>query len=210
MVTSDDPSSREVIRTFKGDTVPVIVSVQMFSEGVDAPRIRVISYLSRKTAPLFFLQVIGRAVRMQTGDQYPDPFRQWAHMIMPADPELDLMACQVEEQIGHIVGPTVDVPPRIPTCPECGLEHCKPRVGSPCPACGYEPEPIETGGSLRTCISGFGEREGLISMGAMADELTLSTVEDKLRNDINLRMRFTAEQLTFAAMFLARNPDIVV
>jgi len=206
VVASDDPASREVIRNFKGDTSPVIVSVQMFSEGVDAPRIRVISYLSRRTAPLFFLQVIGRAVRMQSGDGYPAPSDQWAHMIMPADPELHRMALEVEEQIGHVIGPTVESQPKCPACN--GALNKALRVGDTCPHCGYIKEPGQGGlETIKEGRGGFGERDGIISMSEFAAEEMVQSMTN-LRDTEPLLRRWGVEQITILVKVLAANPGV--
>ena len=68
----------------------------MVSEGVDIPRLRVGVYATPARTELFFRQVVGRFVR-----RTPQPRRQMSYLLMPADPDLKLLAAQVEEERRH-------------------------------------------------------------------------------------------------------------
>lgn len=204
VVSNDDKGSVDIINAFKESSDPIIISVQMFSEGVDAPRIRVISYLSRRTAPLFFRQVIGRAVRMQYGDDIPKADDQWAYMYMAADQDLDAMASEIEDSLSHIVGVSKPPPPKDKYCPECGGKvEAYPRLGSPCPHCGYEPHGDK---GLMEVISGEGVANGFISMGVLVGQ---KDVEDmtSLRKTDRLLQRFPVEVLALVREIAERNSD---
>jgi superfamily II DNA or RNA helicase len=185
VVASDDPASRSVIRAFKDGTAPIIISVQMFAEGVDAPRIRVIAYLARRVAPLNFRQIVGRGVRMvadydfadegrliatRQREGYPDPEHQIATMLLPADPALDELAVTIERELGSLVVPPE--PPAEPRCPRCGHSPCRPRPGNPCPECDYEPPEREW-----EATEGAGERDGAIVRGFRVEEATMEIGE---------------------------------
>lgn len=55
--------SAEAIKLFRSGTGRWLVSVQMVSEGVDIPRLRVLVYATNYSTELFFRQAIGRIVR---------------------------------------------------------------------------------------------------------------------------------------------------
>lgn len=101
LVTSEEKSSQQVIERFKNSKAPVIVSVMMFAEGVDAPRIRVISYMSTVKTEMFFRQVVGRAVRMQNEAHITG--KQWSYMFIPKMPDFERMARDIEQEIEYIV-----------------------------------------------------------------------------------------------------------
>ena len=66
-VVHDDlsnPDPYESIKQFRGGTQRWIVAVDMITEGVDIPRIRVEVLASRKKTEMWFRQMVGRAVRM--------------------------------------------------------------------------------------------------------------------------------------------------
>jgi hypothetical protein len=98
---SDEPNSKNIIKRFKKGKQPVIISVKMFAEGVDAPRIRVIAFMSREQTEMWFRQIVGRAVRMQTERHIKGI--QEAFMFIPKLPELEAMAMRIEDDIRHVV-----------------------------------------------------------------------------------------------------------
>ena len=51
------------IDAFEAGTDRWLISINMISEGVDIPRLRVISYLTNITSEVYFHQVVGRALR---------------------------------------------------------------------------------------------------------------------------------------------------
>ena len=96
VVTSDDPDASDGIDRFAASDERWLVSVLMVSEGVDIPRLRVGVYATPARTELFFRQVVGRFVR-----RTPQPRRQMSYLLMPADPDLKLLAAQVEEERRH-------------------------------------------------------------------------------------------------------------
>lgn len=96
VVTSDDPAASDGIDSFATSRERWLVSVLMVSEGVDIPRLRVGVYATPARTELFFRQVVGRFVR-----RTPTPRSQMSYLLMPADPDLKLLAARVEEERRH-------------------------------------------------------------------------------------------------------------
>lgn len=96
VVTSDDPGASDGIDRFAASGERWLVSVLMVSEGVDIPRLRVGVYATPARTELFFRQVVGRFVRRTA-----QPRRQMSYLLMPADPDLKLLAATVEEERRH-------------------------------------------------------------------------------------------------------------
>ena len=59
----DDPDPANAIKRFTDSHDPWLVAVNMVSEGVDIPRLRVVVYLTNKLTLLAFRQIVGRVVR---------------------------------------------------------------------------------------------------------------------------------------------------
>jgi superfamily II DNA or RNA helicase len=81
---------------FRGSREPWIVAVNMVSEGVDIPRLRVGVYATAAKTPLIFRQIVGRFVRTIPG-RAPEP--SWVYL--PADPLLRRHAGEVETELRH-------------------------------------------------------------------------------------------------------------
>jgi superfamily II DNA or RNA helicase len=81
---------------FRDSREPWIVAVNMVSEGVDIPRLRVGVYATAAKTPLVFRQIVGRFVRTIPG-RPPDP--SWLYL--PADPALRGHAAEVESELRH-------------------------------------------------------------------------------------------------------------
>ncbi len=84
---------------FRGSREPWIVAVNMVSEGVDIPRLRVGVYATAAKTPLIFRQIVGRFVRTIPTDRRsaspPEP--SWVYL--PADPVLRRHAAEVETEL---------------------------------------------------------------------------------------------------------------
>lgn len=78
VVVGDDKTSLDKIAAFKESTDRWLISINMVSEGVDIPRLRVLSYLTNVTSELYFDQAAGRICRGQDD----------AHFFIPDDPLL--------------------------------------------------------------------------------------------------------------------------
>lgn len=81
---------------FRASAEPWIVAVNMVSEGVDIPRLRVGVYATAAKTPLIFRQIIGRFVRTLP-DMAPEP--SWVYL--PADQTLRRHAAEVETELRH-------------------------------------------------------------------------------------------------------------
>ena len=82
------------LAAFTGSTDPWIVAVNMVSEGVDIPRLRVGVYATAAKTPLIFRQIVGRFVRTLPR-RPPEP--SWLYV--PADPVLRDHAATIEQEL---------------------------------------------------------------------------------------------------------------
>jgi superfamily II DNA or RNA helicase len=82
------------LATFRTSREPWIVAVNMVSEGVDIPRLRVGVYATTAKTPMIFRQIVGRFVRTIPG-RMPEP--SWVYL--PADPVLRGHAAEVEREL---------------------------------------------------------------------------------------------------------------
>ncbi len=96
VVLHDEPRAAEKLAAFTNARDPWIVAVNMVSEGVDIPRLRVGVYATAAKTPLVFRQIVGRFVRT-IGHRPPEP--SWLYI--PADPVLRDHAATVQEELRH-------------------------------------------------------------------------------------------------------------
>lgn len=94
VVLHAEPRAAEKLAAFKNSRDPWIVAVNMVSEGVDIPRLRVGVYATAAKTPLVFRQIVGRFVRMLPA-RAADP--SW--MYIPADPILRDHAATVQQEV---------------------------------------------------------------------------------------------------------------
>jgi superfamily II DNA or RNA helicase len=89
LVHSQDPAAAAHLAAFRAGAADWLVSIDMCAEGFDAPRIRVVAYLTTVVTRSRFLQAITRAVRMEgeRGEREPIP-RHPSYIYAPADPRL--------------------------------------------------------------------------------------------------------------------------
>ncbi|MFZ9288355.1 MAG: DEAD/DEAH box helicase [Vulcanococcus sp.] len=89
LVHSQDPEAPQRMEAFKRGESDWLVSIDMCAEGFDAPRLRVVAYLTTVTTRTRFVQAITRAVRMngQRAEQESIP-RHPSYVFAPADPLL--------------------------------------------------------------------------------------------------------------------------
>ncbi len=100
VAVSDDPAASRTIETFaRHKTQQWLVAVNMVSEGVDIPRLRVGVYGTNVLTEMYFRQVVGRFVRMQ--DLIPKPQRAWLYL--PKDPILVRYARQIKAERDHVL-----------------------------------------------------------------------------------------------------------
>jgi superfamily II DNA or RNA helicase len=96
LVLHTDARAGQKLEAFRSSRDPWIVAVNMVSEGVDIPRLRVGVYASAAKTPLIFRQIVGRFVRTLPG-RPPEP--SWVYL--PADPLLRTHAAEVESELRH-------------------------------------------------------------------------------------------------------------
>lgn len=100
VAVSDDPSASKTIATFAHHkTQQWLVAVNMVSEGVDIPRLRVGVYATNVVTEMYFRQVVGRFVRMQ--EELPRPQRAWLYL--PKDATLVHYAKQIKAERDHVL-----------------------------------------------------------------------------------------------------------
>ncbi|MFM9042161.1 MAG: DEAD/DEAH box helicase [Vulcanococcus sp.] len=89
LVHSQDPEAPQRMQAFKAGDSDWLVSIDMCAEGFDAPRLRVVAYLTTVVTRTRFVQAITRAVRMsgQRAEREGVP-RQPSYVFAPADPLL--------------------------------------------------------------------------------------------------------------------------
>ncbi|MEA5415105.1 DEAD/DEAH box helicase [Synechococcus sp. BA-132 BA5] len=108
LVHSQDPEAAQRLAAFQAGEADWLVSIDMCAEGFDAPRLRVVAYLTTVVTRSRFVQAITRAVRMD-GDRSGQETipRRPSYVYAPADPLL----------IGYARGWTVSEPYVIRTRP---------------------------------------------------------------------------------------------
>jgi type I site-specific restriction endonuclease len=100
VAVSDDPSASKTIATFAHHkTQQWLVAVNMVSEGVDIPRLRVGVYATNVLTEMYFRQVVGRFVRMQ--EELPKPQRAWLYL--PKDATLVHYAKRIKAERDHVL-----------------------------------------------------------------------------------------------------------
>ena len=91
---------RARLQEFARSTDRWIVAVNMVSEGVDIPRLRVGVYATAARTPLIFRQIVGRFVRTIPGRPLD---MSWLYL--PADPVLRAHAGDIERELRHVLRP---------------------------------------------------------------------------------------------------------
>ena len=94
VVLHKEPRAHVKLDAFRQGRDPWIVAVNMVSEGVDIPRLRVGVYATVAKTPLIFRQIVGRFVRVAGGRADE---QSWLYL--PADPWLRQMASTVEDEV---------------------------------------------------------------------------------------------------------------
>ena len=89
LVHSQDPEAASRLAEFQNGRADWLVSIDMASEGFDAPRLRVVAYLTTVVTRSRFVQAITRAVRMDgERSQLESVPRHPSYVFAPADPLL--------------------------------------------------------------------------------------------------------------------------
>lgn len=106
VIASDEPDATRLIDRFRDSNDRWVIAVNMVSEGVDIPRLRVGVYATVAKTPLLFRQIVGRFVRVRRGLG-----NQPSYLFLPADPALRALAAEIEQEIRHELAETVDPVP---------------------------------------------------------------------------------------------------
>ncbi len=89
LVHSKDVGASERLARFQTSKANWLVSVDMCSEGFDAPRLRAVAYLTNVVTKSRFIQGITRAVRMSSARARLEPVPRYpSYVFAPADPLL--------------------------------------------------------------------------------------------------------------------------
>lgn len=99
VAVSDDPGASQTIQTFAAGRAPWLVAVNMVSEGVDIPRLRVGVFGTNILTEMYFRQVVGRLVRRQAHLRGAQP----AYLYIPSDPVLLTFARRISEERDHVL-----------------------------------------------------------------------------------------------------------
>jgi len=94
VVLHTETRASQKLAAFRDSREPWIVAVNMVSEGVDIPRLRVGVYATAAKTPLIFRQIVGRFVRTLPG-RAPEP--SWVYL--PAEPILCGHAAEIEHEL---------------------------------------------------------------------------------------------------------------
>ncbi|HEV2753331.1 MAG TPA: DEAD/DEAH box helicase family protein [Solirubrobacteraceae bacterium] len=101
VVLHTDTRAHHKLAAFRTSGERWIVAVNMVSEGVDIPRLRVGVYATAARTALIFRQIVGRFVRT-----LPDrPAGELSHLFLPADPHLRGLAGEVETELRQVLRP---------------------------------------------------------------------------------------------------------
>jgi superfamily II DNA or RNA helicase len=96
VVLHTDTDAARKLADFRASREPWIVAVNMVSEGVDVPRLRVGVYASAAKTALIFRQIVGRFVRTT-----PNMPAQPSWVYLPAEQTLRRHASEIESELRH-------------------------------------------------------------------------------------------------------------
>ncbi|MCW3010150.1 MAG: ATP-dependent helicase [Solirubrobacterales bacterium] len=98
VVLHTETAAAKKLQAFTASRDEWIVAVNMVSEGVDIPRLRVGVYATAAKTPLIFRQIVGRFVRTIPGRP-----QELSWLYLPADPILREHAANVETELRHVL-----------------------------------------------------------------------------------------------------------
>lgn len=102
VVLHQDAGAHRRLRDFAAGRERWIVAVNMVSEGVDIPRLRVGVYATAAKTAMIFRQIVGRFVRTGAGTAG----ESW--LFLPAEPVLREHAARIEDEIARVARPGDD------------------------------------------------------------------------------------------------------
>jgi superfamily II DNA or RNA helicase len=187
----NDADPANAIRRFRRSHDPWIVAVNMVSEGVDIPRLRVVVYLTNRLTVLAFRQIIGRVVRTD-----PANASDYGRVYIPADRHLVDMARQVTSQV-RVLPPAIvielDDPPRPPAGGRAGdppgTQAFQALLTRGEQGDAFDTQDRDAAAVLIACAQRFIEREGLT--GTDPESLALAAADVPELRDALLAMRET-------------------
>ena len=97
VAVSDDPTAHKTIQRFARGRQRWLVAVNMVSEGVDIPRLRVGVYATNVLTEMYFRQVVGRFVRV---NEHGGQDRK-SYLYISQDPTIVQHAKQITEERAH-------------------------------------------------------------------------------------------------------------
>ena len=100
VVLHTETRAAEKLAAFTRSTDRWLVAVNMVSEGVDIPRLRVGVYATAAKTPLIFRQIVGRFVRT-----IPGRSAEMSWLYLPGDPVLRGHASDIERELRHHLRP---------------------------------------------------------------------------------------------------------
>ncbi len=103
VVLHTEARAAEKLQAFTRSSERWLVAVNMVSEGVDIPRLRVGVYATAAKTPLVFRQIVGRFVRT-----IPGRALEHSWLFLPADPVLRMHAAEIERELRHVLRPPGD------------------------------------------------------------------------------------------------------
>jgi superfamily II DNA or RNA helicase len=106
VVLHTEAQAAEKLAAFTRSTERWILAVNMVSEGVDIPRLRVGVYATAAKTPLVFRQIVGRFARTLPGRP-----ADMSWLYLPGDPVLQSHARDVERELRHVLKPPAEREP---------------------------------------------------------------------------------------------------
>ncbi len=100
VVLHTETAASRKLEEFTTSREPWVVAVNMVSEGVDIPRLRVGVYATAAKTPLIFRQIVGRFVRVIAGRGV-----QMSWLYLPGDPILRGHAEDIEHELRQVLRP---------------------------------------------------------------------------------------------------------
>jgi superfamily II DNA or RNA helicase len=94
LAISEDADAGTAIGHFRESHDSWLIAVDMVSEGVDIPRLRVLVYATNVLTPMYFRQAVGRIIRRTVAEDDPS-----AAMVIPDDARLRAHAESIERQV---------------------------------------------------------------------------------------------------------------
>jgi hypothetical protein len=186
---ANDIDAANAIRLFRASHDPWLVAVNMGSEGVDIPRLRVVIYLTNRLTLLSFRQIVGRVVRT-------DPANADDHgrVYVPADSRLVEMAKHVVDNV-HLLPPPIVIVTDGSPVRRIRIEGESQNARVPfetLQTVGEQGDVFDTAGreadaTLVACARLFIEREGL--MGTDPESLAMAALDKPELRDALLALR---------------------